>query len=274
MQKLPTLTVFIAIVFYSCSTTTTKSEDSFGEPIESDGGEFVEYNNPPAEGFNLEGSDLLATLLADKCMLAMGGRQAWDNTRYLSWNFFGRRNHLWDKESGDVRIEDTSNKITILMNIHTMEGAVYKEDAPVTDSLDHFLQKGYGWWVNDSYWLVMPYKLKDSGVTLTYLGEDTTVSGSPADVIQLTFENVGLTPQNVYKVWIDTDSKLVNQWAYFPNDETTEPNFITPWSDYQTYGGILLAGNRGDYNLEGINVYQTVPENIFKDHNVTIESLQ
>ena len=160
------------------------------------------------------------------------------------------------------------------MNIHTMEGAVYKEDAPVTDSLDHFLQKGYGWWVNDSYWLVMPYKLKDSGVTLTYLGEDTTVSGSPADVIQLTFENVGLTAQNVYKVWIDTDSKLVNQWAYFPNDETTEPNFITPWSDYQTYGGILLAGNRGDYNLEGINVYQTVPENIFKDHNVTIESLQ
>ena len=265
---------FLCALLFSCATNSTSSNvDSFGEVADDDGGEYIEYNNPPAEGFNLEGSDVLAMLLADKCMLAMGGREAWDNTRYISWNFFGRRNHLWDKATGDVRIEDPSNELTVLMNINTREGTVYKSGELLSDSLDHFLQKGYGWWVNDSYWLVMPYKLKDSGVSLLYMGEDTTLAGDAADVVQLSFDSVGLTPQNIYKVWIDTDSKLVTQWEYYP-DESTEALFTTPWADYRQHGGILLASNRGDYNLENVFTLDSVPGNVFSQPEVSIASLR
>ena len=54
-------------------------------------GEIIEYNNPPAEGFDIEGSNPIAILLADQVMNNMGGRASWDNTRFISWNFFGRR---------------------------------------------------------------------------------------------------------------------------------------------------------------------------------------
>jgi len=272
MRILPNLLILLALI-YSCAPKT-ENKDSFGEEIEDDGGEFVEYNNPPAEGFNLEGSDMLAMLLADKCMLAMGGREAWDNTRYIGWNFLGRRSHLWDKSTGDVRIEDLSNEITILMNIKSKEGSAFKGGALVTDSVDHLLQKGYEWWVNDSYWLVMPFKLKDSGVTLRYFGEGTTEDGKAADIIQLTFEGVGVTPQNIYEVWLDTDSKLVTQWAYYPDSAATEPRFVTPWNVYQQYGEILLSGNRGDYNLKEIAVYNEVPASIFSDYEVSLSSLR
>ena len=30
----------------------------------------------------------------------------------------------------------------------------------------------YAIWVNDTYWLLMPYKMKDPGVTLAYDGEE------------------------------------------------------------------------------------------------------
>ena len=274
MQKLNALPILIlSLLFHSCATSTTTTEDAFSDDAESDGGEFVEYNNPPAEGFNLEGSDMLAMLLADKCMIAMGGREAWDNTRYISWNFFGRRDHLWDKATGDVRIEDPSNELTVLMNINTKEGMVYKSGEPVTDSVDHFLQKGYGWWVNDSYWLVMPYKLKDSGVTLKYMGEETTQNGNLADVVQLSFEQVGLTPQNIYNVWIDADSKLVSQWEYYPDSES-EARFTTPWADYSKHGEILLAANRGDYALESIFVMDSVPAAAFSQQDISIASLR
>lgn len=269
MQKLFFLLLIGSIVL-SCSTSTTSNTDSFGDSINDEGGEFVEYNNPPAEGFNLEGSDLLARLLADKCMLAMGGREAWDNTRYISWNFLGRRDHLWDKSTGDVRIEDPANAITILMNIHSKEGSVFKNGALMTDSTDHFLKKGYGWWVNDSYWLVMPFKLKDSGVTLRYYGEDTTKNGKPADVVQLTFEKVGLTPQNIYEVWIDTDTKLVSQWAFYPDSSSAEPRFIIPWDDYKQYGDIMLSGKRGNLKLSNIAVLSEVPNGIFSDYKVSL----
>ena len=54
--------------------------------------------NPPAEGFNAAASDDKAIALADQVMEKMGGRKNWDNTRYLHWNFFGRRTLLWIKK--------------------------------------------------------------------------------------------------------------------------------------------------------------------------------
>ena len=252
--------ITLLIILISCSTRPSSSENTGSTVDES---EFVEYNNPPAEGFDQEGSDLLATLLADKSMQAMGGRKAWDNTRYISWNFFGRRNHMWDKWTGDVRIEEPANDLTILMNINTGEGKVMKSGSVVTDSLDFYLKRGHGLWVNDSYWLVMPFKLKDSGVTLKYLREDTTLTGNSADVISLSFEDVGVTPQNIYEVWVDTDSKLVTQWAYYPDSTVLEPGFIRPWADYKQYGEIMLSGGRGKNQLSDIQVMEEVPEGTF-----------
>ncbi len=265
------LFTLLALIIFSCSTKTSTENDFSDAP--ADESEFVEYSNPPAEGFNLEDSDLTAVLLADKCMIAMGGREAWDNTRYISWNFFGRRNHLWDKHTGNVRIEDSANNLTILMNINDKSGSVFKNGALVSDSADYFLEKGYGWWVNDSYWLVMPFKLKDTGVTLKYLKEDTTKTGSSADVLQLTFDGVGLTPQNIYEIWVDTDSKLVTQWAYYPDSNAEEPRFVTPWTDYKKYGELMLSSNRGDYNLSDIQVLDEVPSDIFDNYDRPISSI-
>ena len=145
-----------------------------------------------------------------------------------------------------------------------------KNGQEVTDSLDVYLQRGYEMWVNDSYWLVMPYKLKDSGVTLKYLREDTTQKGERADVIGLAFEEVGVTPQNVYEVWIDTDSKLVTQWAFYPDSSAQDPRFITPWANYEKYGEILLSGNRGQYELSDIEVLESVAEGTFTEFELAM----
>ncbi|WP_425389786.1 hypothetical protein [Ekhidna sp.] len=262
--------VLLIIILSACSTGSSSSESADSTAI-ADGGEFVEYNNPPAEGFNQEGSDLLATLLADKTMQAMGGRKAWDDTRYIKWNFFGRRDHIWDKWTGNVRIEIPKDNVTILMNINSLEGKAMRGEKVITDSLDHYMQQGYEMWVNDAYWLVMPYKLKDSGVTLKYLRDDTTQTGARADVISLAFEDVGVTPENVYEVWIDTDSKLVTQWAYYPDSTSLEPRFITPWADYKKYGDILLSGNRGRNSLENIEVLDEVPEGTFTEFDTAVQ---
>ena len=257
----------LALLFfliYSCSAPKSGESATGDETVEST---YVEYNNPPAEGFNQEGSDLLATLLADKVMNAMGGRQAWDATKYLSWTFFGNRKHIWDKSTGNVRIEDPARELIVLMNINSMEGKVQKSGEELTqpDSVSKYLDFGKRVWINDSYWLVMPYKLKDSGVTLYYIGEDTTQQGTKSDVIKMTFENVGVTPQNIYNVWIDTDSKLVTQWSYYPDSESADPRFINPWLNYQKYGNIMLSGDRGEIGqLTDIQVLEDVPPSTFE----------
>ena len=148
--------------------------------------------NPPAPGFNSAGSDAKAVEMADQVMHAMGGRESWDATRFLAWKFFGRRLHVWDKLTGDLRFEEKD--VVVLMNITSREGKVWKAGALVTqpDSTAKYLKRGYEAWINDSYWLVMPYKLKDSGVTLKYSGEGKMENGRDAYVLTLTFENVGV----------------------------------------------------------------------------------
>ena len=64
--------------------------------------------------------------------------------------------------------------------------------------LKEALDNAYAAWINDSYWVVMPYKLQDPGVKLTYTREDKTEDGKDAHVLTMTFDSVGLTPQNKY----------------------------------------------------------------------------
>lgn len=263
--------LFLGALFFSC--TRPSDVDNNTEEVE-EGSEYVEYNNPPADGFNAEDSDLQAVLLADKVMNAMGGRKAWDETRYLSWTFFGNRKHVWDKNSGDVRIEDPSKNLMILMNINSKEGKVQLngEEFINADSVSKYMELGNRMWINDSYWLVMPFKLKDSGVTLYYLGEDTTQSGIRSDLIKLTFENVGVTPENFYDLWIDIDTKLIKQWAYYPSMDNSEPRFVTPWDNYEKYGNILLADGRGEMDaITDIEVLETVPEGTFSSFEMAAQ---
>ena len=49
------------------------------------------------------------------------------------------------------------------------------------------LERAYGAWVNDTYWLLMPYKLRDPGVNLAYDGEET-LDGQTYDKLLLTFQ--------------------------------------------------------------------------------------
>ena len=252
-----TFFLFILFIFclMSCSKKTGQpSSQAVSPAIES---EFINYDNPSAQGFDQQGSDLLATILADKIMYAMGGRKAWDQTRYLSWNFFGKRKHWWDKQEGNVRIEDPNEQLIILMNIYSKEGNVQKSGRIMTnkDSISQYLEKGYYYWVNDSYWLIMPFKLKDTGVTLKYIREDTTQKGDRSDVLQLTFKDTGVTPQNRYEVWVDVESRLIKQWAYFKDENQATPQIITSWEEYKTYGKISLSGVRNNYQSTDVISY-------------------
>jgi len=228
--------------------------------------------NYPAEGFNIEGSNPVAITIADKVMNAMGGRKNWNETQYIYWNFFGARTLLWDKKNEIVRVESLRDDFKAIVNLKTNEGSVFKDGVEMTnaDSLTKYLDRAKRIWINDSYWLVMPFKLKDSGVTLSYLGEGETQSGEAAHVLRLTFEGVGVTPQNAYNVWVSNETSLVKQWAYFPNASDENPGFTLPWEDYFKSGNILLSGERGDRDLTDIKVLDSVPAEIFTSFIVVL----
>lgn len=217
---------------------------------------------PPAAAAH---SDPRAVAIAEHVLQAMGGREAWDATRYLKWSFFGRRTHTWDRETGDLRIEDGDR--VVLMNVRTRAGRVFDKGVEITDpgAKGEALETGYAQWINDSYWLLMPYKMLDPGVNLVYEDESALPDGRPADRLGLTFEpGTGLTPANRYDVWVARDTGLVERWAYYADAADAEPKFTLPWAGWKRCGKVLLSTDRGrDAPIEA-EAPETLPRSVFE----------
>lgn len=208
--------------------------------------------------------DARADELADKVMVAMGGQENYDNTRFITWRFFGRRLHVWDKWTGNLRYENGKGA-TVLMNVNTKEGKAWQDGAAIEDAadLEKMLEGAYRAWINDSYWLVMPYKLKDPGVTLVYSGEGKMENDRDAHVLTLTFDSVGVTPENKYEVLIDKERLLVEQWNFYQKASDEEPRFKTPWANWEPHGKILLSADRGKSKHSDVAVFDQLPDSVF-----------
>jgi hypothetical protein len=218
-------------------------------------------------------SDPKAVAVADASLEAMGGQAAWDGTHYLRFNFVGRRTHYWDRWSGRHRLEGKTKEgesYVVLDNITTRKGSVYIDGKPVDgEKASKMVEGSYGAWVNDTYWLLMPYKLKDPGVNLTYVGHQQ-IDGKDYEEISLTFGPVGLTPGDHYWAWFNAGTHLMDRWAYLLQDQ---PRDAAPtvwlWQGWQRYGKIMLAPHRvqpdGEKKLElsDILVADTMPDAVF-----------
>jgi hypothetical protein len=226
--------------------------------------------NTPMPGFDLQGSDQQAISIADSVMKACGGRYAWDMTRYIRWTFFDSRSLVWDKWNERVRIDYLKQALKIRLNMKDMTGRVWKDGVEMTqpDSVKKYLERGKSAWINDSYWLVMPFKLKDSGVTLKYTGKKNNALGAESDVLELTFKGVGVTPENKYNVYVNPSSHLVTQWDFYGKSSNEKPNFTSAWSDYRGLGNIMLSISRGEgRSLTPLGVYKSIPDSVFTSLN-------
>ncbi len=210
-------------------------------------------------------SDTRASSIADSVMITMGGKHNWEQTRVIKWTFFGRRTLWWDKQTGNVRIEIPAKKLVLLSNLNTHKGQAYRNGIQLTqpDSVSYYMDRAYKIWANDSYWLIMPFKLEDPGVNLKYLGEQKDSLGNECYVLELTFNNVGATPMNKYHVYVDRHKYLVTEFDYYEKLTDSAPAFRDPWLHYQRYGNIMIADDRGEGKITDIEVMVEEPSGLF-----------
>lgn len=213
-----------------------------------------------------------ALQIAAQVMEALGGQQAWDRTRHIRFTFFGRRTHHWDKHSGDHRLEATEDgkHYVVLHNLKTRVGHAFMDGRELTgQQAEEWLDRAYSSWVNDTYWLLMPYKLRDPGVLLSYEGTET-IDDTAYEVLHLQFEQVGLTPGDEYWAYIHPETRLMDRWAY--RLESMEPD-ATPtawrWEGWRPVGEIMLAPLRirvedgREAELSDLGVFDELPETVY-----------
>jgi len=207
----------------------------------------------PVAGAETAASDPKAVRVADQVMAALGGQTRWDQARYFRWTFEvsvndtlrPARRHLWDKYTGWHRVDGTNRAgqaFCYIENLNDSTGMAWVNGAKIEgDSLQKLMRAAHGQWINDEYWFLMPYKLRDPGVTLTYDGmvKDST-TGAVQDKVGLTFDKVGMTPGDRYWVYVDRKTHRIVRWDHLLQDNQPP---TTPWTleDWETHGGLWFA---------------------------------
>ena len=218
------------------------------------------------------------TRIYQRMRAAMDPDGQWDRTRYLAFDWIVARaegepvvrSHRWDRWEGEYRVETSLGDQFMLALFNTNNpgaGRVWMNgDLVEGDSAQTLLARANGMHINDSYWLIMPYKWADPGVNTRYLGERTDDDGRAWEVVELSFEEVGLTPQNRYHAFVDVDSGLMERWHHFRTaDADPSP---AEWLDWTSFGGIRLAmdhalSNDARLYFENVEVAEEIPAGAF-----------
>lgn len=202
----------------------------------------------PARADQAAASDPRAIRIADEVMKKLGGKQKWDALPGLRWTFGASvndtmrssRRHLWNKHTGWHRVEGKTGSGDSYCIIHKVGGsegrAWVNGNAIEGDSLKKLIARGERLWVNDTYWMLMPYKLRDPGVHLGYDGEKK-LDGKTYDVVALSFDHVGQTPGDRYWVYVNRGTRMVERWEMVLQDDQPPPVAYT-WSDWVEKGGL------------------------------------
>lgn len=179
---------------------------------------------------------------------------AWDDARYFAFTFNVEREgkivasyaQQWDRFTGDYAVSGKTrdgDDLRVVMNVNTREGKAWRNGQPVADPAE-LLRFGYQRFINDTYWLLMGFKTFDPGVTLAYDGE--RVSGERVhDVVRLSFAGVGLTPGDVYWMWVNRDTGLVDEWHMkLQGSKPEDAPSVVLFRDYRRIGGLLISTRR------------------------------
>ncbi len=219
-------------------------------------------------------SDPQAVAAGRAMIQAMGGPAAWEKARFFRFDFVvmkeGKKiasfSHWWDRYDGRYRVEGTAPSGAswkAYFNVNTRKGE-YFVNGVRAEGADEAkgLEEAYGRFINDTDWLLAPWKIVDPGVTLHDGGEVQDADGRACDEIRLTFDNVGLTPKDVYWMDIDRQTHRMTQWKYVLNGASEAPT-LAQWKEWGTYGPIQLSavkaisGRPVEIRFENLKVAET-----------------
>jgi hypothetical protein len=167
--------------------------------------------------------------IANALFKASGGEN-WRNVKRIQFTF--------NVEQDGKQILSAKHDWNVLAETDTVQWAGKTAVARLNRAAaDGESKEAFERWTNDSYWLLAPIKVLDPGVTVT--AAPATVPGADEfDVIQLKFGSVGLTPEDVYNLYVDRETHLLRRWDYMP-----APGKMVrgTWEGYQDFGGLKLS---------------------------------
>jgi len=200
---------------------------------------YFKYNEDLPTGEQGVAADQLATK-----MLNALNEVAYLNTDYIEWTFKNRHHYKWYKSKNTCEVSWES--FTVILDLENQQHSkvfVLEQEYNGIEKQD-YIKKAEGYFNNDSFWLVAPYKVFDAGVERRLVKTE-----DQKNALLVTYTSGGSTPGDSYLWHLDQDGKpkSFQMWVeILPIDglEATWENWTTTESGAQfpTFHKLLVLG--------------------------------
>jgi hypothetical protein len=158
---------------------------------------YFKYNEDLPNGKSGPAAELLA-----QNMLNALDYEAYKNTNYLEWTFKNRHHFKWQKNEGTCMVYWKEYKVDLDLN-NSSESKAYVQNFKVNgEQAEELITEATNYFNNDSFWLVAPYKVFDSGVERRIIKRD---DGN--DALLVTYTSGDTTPGDSYLWFLDKNNK-------------------------------------------------------------------
>lgn len=141
-----------------------------------------------------------ADALARKMLKALN-HDAYKNTRYLEWSYRGGKNqYKWDKQLGTVEVRLAAVFIDLNLKDPAASKVTIDGKKALKDDKEELIEEALKNFNNDSFWLVAPYKVFDTGTQRSLVDLEDGTKG-----LLVTYNSGGTTPGDSY-LWVLNDN--------------------------------------------------------------------
>lgn len=138
-----------------------------------------------------------AEQLANEMLTALN-KAGYDTLAMIRFTYPGGHSYEWNKAENMVRVQWEENDVYLDLN----------------QSIEEFNSteyQGYEYFINDSFWLVAPFKVRDSGVVRSVVKVDEGRG------LLVTYTSGGVTPGDSY-LWILDDRGFPTAWKLWTSN--------------------------------------------------------
>lgn len=183
---------------------------------------YFKYNEDLPEG----AQGIKADQLANKMLDALN-HDAYDATNYIEWTFRGKNHYKWYKS--DKRCEVSWKHFKVVLDLKS----THKSKVYVANQLyegiekQKYIDKALAYFSNDSFWLVAPYKVFDSGTERRLVNTE-----DHKEALLITYTSGGITPGDSYLWHLDSNGKPIayQMWV----DIIPIGGLTATWNDWIT----------------------------------------
>lgn len=157
-----------------------------------------------------------AEMLTDRMFEALN-KKAFDSIRYIEFSFRGVHTHQWNRAEKTVIVMWDDQKVKLDLTQGTGQYSDLERIA-------------YEYFINDSFWLVAPFKARDEGVRRSYVElEESSQSG-----LLVSYTSGGVTPGDSY-LWMLDDQGFPVAWKLWTSNVPIGGLTFT-WEDWSDQG--------------------------------------